>query len=115
MLNLAHGAIPERQKQSQSTQYLVADSGAPQVGARCKPNEYGGKLDIVLSLSSTNRRVQFTQCAATRMETRRRIEDETSVENDRQKKLPSRATCDHHQVEGSRQLPVLGSRSLPAA
>ena len=81
MLNLAHGAMVKAKVQGESTQYLVADSGAPQVGASCKSNEYGGKLDIVLSLFSTNRRVQqYTQCAATRMETRRRIEDETRVE-----------------------------------
>ena len=47
------------------------------------------------------------------METRRRIEDETSVENDRQKKLPKRAPSDHHQGEGSRQLLCAGLQISP--
>ena len=34
---------------------------------------------------------------------------------DRLKKLPNVQPLNHHQEEGSRQLPVLGSRSLPAA
>ena len=49
------------------------------------------------------------------METRRRIEDKTRVEDSRLKKFPKVQHLNHHQEEWSRQLPVLGSRSLPAA
>ena len=35
--------------------------------------------------------------------------------SDRLKEFPNVQPLNHHQEEGSRQLPVLGSRSLPAA
>ena len=62
-----------------------------------------------------HRRNTVQQVRPSRMETRGRMVEATRVKVGTTKKSPKGQGLDHHQEEGSRQLPVLGSRSLPAA